>query len=109
MQIRVGYDFRFSFPEPAPMIVTLSVHHSRVSDLIRPDPMHTSPSIPIQSYRDGFGNWCNRITAPAGPLRIWADALVNDTGMPDEVSLSAEQHAVAALPEESLVFLLGSR
>jgi transglutaminase-like putative cysteine protease len=69
----------------------------------------TDPAVPIRSYRDGFGNWCTRLVAPAGSLRIWCDAVVNDTGAADEVAPWAEQHAPDALPEEALVYLLGSR
>ena len=109
VQIRVGYELRYSFPQPTPMILTLCVHYSRAPDMVRPDHMLTSPSLPIRAYRDGFGNWCNRIVAPAGSLRIWTDALVNDSGHPDVVLQQAEQCAVDALPDDVLVFLLGSR
>jgi transglutaminase-like putative cysteine protease len=109
MQIRVGYDLRYAFPRPTPMILTLNVHYSRASDLVRPDLLRTEPAVPIRSYRDGFGNWCTRLVAREGYLRIFADAVVNDSGTPDPVSLAAEQHPVEALPEETLVFLLGSR
>jgi transglutaminase-like putative cysteine protease len=34
---------------------------------------------------------------------------VNDTGEPDVVAVAAQQHPVEDLPEETLVFLLGSR
>jgi transglutaminase-like putative cysteine protease len=37
------------------------------------------------------------------------DAIVKDTGQPDPVYPNAIQHAVHDLPEESLLFLLGSR
>jgi transglutaminase-like putative cysteine protease len=109
MQIRVGYELRYTFPHATAMILTLNVHHSRVSDLVRPDYLLTDPALPIRSYRDGFGNWCTRLVAPAGKLRIWCDAIVNDSGAPDEVAPWADQHAPDALPEEVLVFLLGSR
>lgn len=109
MQIRVGYELRYTFPRATAMILTLNVHHSRVSDLVRPDYMLTEPALPIRSYRDGFGNWCTRLVAPPGNLRIWCDAVVNDTGAPDEVAPWAEQHSPDALPEEALVYLLGSR
>lgn len=109
MQIRLGYDLSYHFPQPTPMILTLNIHYSRASDLVRPDHMLISPSTPIRSYRDGFGNWCNRIVGPPGRVRIWADALLNDSGAPDEIAPQAGQHAVEALPEETLVFLLGSR
>jgi transglutaminase-like putative cysteine protease len=109
VQIRLGYELLYSFPQPTPIIQTLSIHYSRASDMVRPDHMLTSPSIPIRAYRDGFGNWCNRLVAPEGSLRIWTDALVNDSGCPDPRLEDAEQHAVDALPNEVLVFLLGSR
>ena len=47
--------------------------------------------------------------APAGRLRLSTSALLNDTGEPDPIARSEHQHAVEDLPEESLVFLLGSR
>jgi len=42
-------------------------------------------------------------------VKITADALIHDTGMPDPVVPWAQQHAVSALPEDTLTFLLGSR
>ena len=109
LQIRIGYELRYTFPQPTPIILSLCVHYSRASDLVSPDHMLTSPSIPTRGYRDGFGNWCNRMVAPAGNVRIWSDAVVNDSGRPDAVATQAEQHAVDALPDDVLVFLLASR
>ncbi len=109
MQIRVGYEMVFDCPQPTPMILTLHVHSSRVSDISIPDHLITKPSVPISAYRDGFGNWCSRIVAPAGEIQLSADALVNDTGLPDLIVPSAQQLPVEHLPEETLVFLLGSR
>jgi transglutaminase-like putative cysteine protease len=91
------------------MILTLNVHFTRVSDLAIADHIITSPPTPLTPYRDGFGNWCSRIVAPQGAIRISADALINDSGRPDEVDSCALQHAVEDLPGETLVFLLGSR
>ncbi len=109
MQIRVGYELVYECPQPTPMILTLNVHFTRVSDVLIADHIITSPPTPISAYRDGFGNWCSRIVAPPGDTRISTDALVNDSGLPDAVDPSAPQHAVQDLPAETLVFLLGSR
>ena len=109
MQLRVGYEVVYECPQPTPMILTLNIHYTRVSDMIVPDYLITSPSIPITAYRDAFGNWCSRIVAPAGELRLSADAVVNDTGEPDVIAAWSQQHAVQDLPEETLAFLLGSR
>jgi hypothetical protein len=37
MRIHVGCEISFDFPQTTPMILTLNVHSSRVSDLERPD------------------------------------------------------------------------
>jgi transglutaminase-like putative cysteine protease len=109
MQIRLGYELVYQCPQPTPMILNLHVHYSRASDLLSPDLLHTDPSVPITMYRDGFGNWCSRIMAPAGRIRLTADAVIRDSGLPEPAGWNAVQHPVEALPEETLVYLLGSR
>jgi transglutaminase-like putative cysteine protease len=109
MQIRVGYELLYECPQPTPMLLSLHIHFTRASDIVVPDHLITRPSIPITAYRDNFGNWCSRIVAPQGELRLSTDAIVNDTGARDPIVASAQQHPVQDLPEETLVFLLGSR
>jgi transglutaminase-like putative cysteine protease len=89
--------------------MVLGTHFTRASDVIVPDYLTTSPSVPISPYRDVFGNWCSRIVAPAGRMRLSANGVVRDTGLPDVVVPSSFQHAVEDLPAETLIFLLGSR
>jgi len=109
MKISVGFEMIYQSPQPTPIILNLNVHFTRVSDLIGRDDLKFEPQVPIAAYRDSFGNWCTRIVAPAGRLRITADALINDTGIPDAVVPQARQLAVQHLPEDTLLFLLGSR
>jgi transglutaminase-like putative cysteine protease len=109
MQIRVGFEMTYECPQPTPMIFNLNVHFTRVSDLVIRDDLVFDPPVPISAYRDSFGNWCTRIVAPKGRLTVSADALVNDTGSPDTILPEAQQLPVADLPEETLLFLLGSR
>ena len=109
MRIRVGYEMIYDFPQPTPMIMVLGVHFTRASDIIVPDHLTSDPQVAIVPYRDGFGNWCSRIVAPAGRMRLAADGIVRDTGLPDVVVPSASQHAVEDLPAETIVYLLGSR
>jgi len=109
MQIRVGYDVSYTLPQPTAMILTLNIHHSRVSDLVRPDHLLTSPSVRLEPYRDGFGNWCTRLTAPAGKFRIWTDTIINDSGQPEPAAPEAQQVPPEQLPSDVLIFLLGSR
>ena len=109
MQIRVGFEMAYRCPQPTPMLLTLNVHYSRASDLVRPDLLVTSPAVPIQGYRDLFGNWCSRVVAPPGLFVLRNDAIVNDSGELDVLAPEAQQVAVEHLPESTLVYLLGSR
>src|SRR5215216_1409720 len=109
MKIRVGFEMLYDFPQPTPMIMVLGTHFTRASDIIVPDHLITDPVVPVFPYRDGFGNWCSRIVAPAGRMRLAADGVIRDNGLPDPVVASAAQHAVDELPADTLVFLLGSR
>ena len=109
MQIRVGCELIYECPQPTPMILMLNIHFTRAADIVVPDRLVTAPPLPISAYRDSFGNWCSRILAPAGITRISTDALVNDSGQPDVVASGARQTPVEFLPEETLVYLLGSR
>ena len=109
MQIRVGYELIYDFPQQTPMVVMLNIHHSRANDIVVPDLMTAEPNVPLAPYRDGFGNWCTRLLAPPGRLRLSATAVLNDTGQPDPIATEDHQHAVEDLPEEALVYLLGSR
>lgn len=109
MRVNIGCRLRYTFPQPTPMVAMLNVHHSRFGDLERADDLVTAPSVPLESYRDGFGNWCTRLVAPAGDFTLSTDGVFRDSGLPDPVSPGAWQHAVQDLPFDTLVFLLGSR
>ncbi len=109
MKIGVGYEIFYQCAQPTPMILMLNVHYSRAADILVPDIMTTTPQVPITGYRDGFGNWCSRLVAPAGKIRIAGAGTVEDTGLPDIAVPNAWQHEVQDLPEEVLPYLLGSR
>lgn len=109
MRIRVGCELGFEFTQSTPLIAMLNVHFSRASDLELPDHLTTHPPVPVGSYRDSFGNWCNRLVAPPGLFTLGTNAIVHDAGLPDPMDLSAVQHTVEQLPGETLQFLLGSR
>src|SRR5882724_9702832 len=91
------------------MIVMLRAHPSRAGDLLVADDLRTTPGVPTREYRDGFGNICTRLEAPAGRIKMTTEGLIADSGLPEPVSSHAEEHAVGSLPEDTLVYLLGSR
>jgi transglutaminase-like putative cysteine protease len=109
IHLRVGFELVYDCPQPVPMILLVNTHFSRAADIVVADLLITEPVIPVTTYRDSFGNWCSRLTAPAGRLRLKADGVVADHGQMEQATRGAVQHAVEDLPEETLVFLLGSR
>ena len=109
MKIRVGFEIKHQFPQRTPMIVMLRIHDSRAADLIEPDRLVTIPEVPVTHYRDQFGNECGRLVAPPGEMTITTNALVEDSGELDILGTDAVQNPVEDLPDETLVYLLGSR
>jgi transglutaminase-like putative cysteine protease len=109
MQLRVGYELVFDCPQAVPMMLAVSVHSSRRGDLVAADHLITDPKVPARIYQDGFGNLCTRLMAPAGRIRLVSEAIVRDSGEPDAVVRDAREVALEDLPDEALVFLLGSR
>lgn len=109
VRLRVGCEMTYWFPQETPLIALVNVHFSRADDLIVPDRLATFPKVPVESYRDLFGNWCVRMTAPAGEFKIGTDGLIRDPGLPDAFDLDAEQHRIEDLPYDALTYLLPSR
>jgi transglutaminase-like putative cysteine protease len=109
VNIHIGFDLTYESAISTPIIFMLNVHPSRASDLITPDRLRLAPPVSINPYIDGFGNKCVRVLAPRGELRVANDAIVSDSGKPDPVEAGAEEHAVADLPHDALVYLLASR
>ncbi|WP_419729019.1 transglutaminase-like domain-containing protein [Lichenicola sp.] len=109
MQISAGFDIVYDCPHPTPMILLLSPHPSRETDLAAPQEMLFDPPIAHERYLDSFGNVCTRILAPEGRLTISSRMVVSDAGLPDRITPEAQQHPVEELPADTLVYLLGSR
>src|SRR5438874_8406781 len=91
------------------MVAMLHVHPSRAGDLREPDELRIDPAIPVELYSDSFGNVCSRFLAPAGKVRLYNLTLIEDSGEPDRLDLSASQVPIERLPTEVLQYLLASR
>jgi transglutaminase-like putative cysteine protease len=109
MNIRFGYDITVTCTEPTAMVCLLTVVDERAKDLTAPEQFVASPAVITTLYRDLFGNVCRRFTAPAGDLTIRGDGTVTDSGDADSTVLNAKETPVSALPDDCLVYLIGSR
>ena len=109
MLIRYGYEISLTFPQPTALVCLLSVHGDRAADVRIPESVFTNPAVDMSTYTDLFGNTCRRLVAPAGTLVLWGDSTIEDSGQLDPYVPEAREVPVAELPDEWLVYLLGSR
>ncbi|MHC2296672.1 transglutaminase-like domain-containing protein [Rhizobium mongolense] len=109
MKIRAGFTIGYECVQPTPMLLVLNVHPSRRPDLLTDQVLSFSQPIVAWNYTDSFGNSCTRIVAPPGLTTISTAFEIYDSGQPDAVPLDAPQHEIKDLPDDVLVFLLGSR
>ena len=115
MDIRYGYAIEFECIQRTPVITMLGVHQSRRADLSVPDFLLASslvdgsPVVPQGLYLDQFSNTCLRLIAPPGGLALSASGVITDTGEPDAPLPEVRATPPEDLPEQTLVYLLGSR
>ncbi|WP_439575798.1 transglutaminase-like domain-containing protein [Phreatobacter sp.] len=109
MLIRYGYDITVTCPQPTPMVNLLTAHRDRLADIRRAEVLVTNPAVASTTYIDLFGNICRRFVAPAGDLAMWADGTIEDSGLTDPVLANAAEVPIAALPDDCLLYLMGSR
>ena len=109
MLIKIGYEFIFQVQMPSLMLLMVALHPDRENSVRRHKGMIVEPYLPVQEFRDVYGNRCRRIFPPAGPLRLWDEIVVEDSGLPDPVMPWARQHLAQELPAETLLYLLSSR
>jgi transglutaminase-like putative cysteine protease len=109
LKIRAGYDIAFKCFQKVPMLLMLSVHPSRQQDLLTEHAIRFSPNAEARDFRDAFGNVCTRLVASPGLFEIRNELLIADRGLPDEINVQAEQWPVGDLPDDALMYLLGSR
>src|SRR5579863_9782962 len=109
MLIRYGYEITVTCAQPTAMVCLLSVTDDRKNDIRVAERVYTTPIIPTTTYRDVFGNMCRRLVAPIGDLTIWGDATIEDDGKIDPASFGAAEVSVADLPDDCLLYLMGSR
>ena len=109
MRIAAGFELAYECERPTPMVLMLSPHPSRSPDLLS-DVGLSSPrassrgTSPTPSATTPPASW-----RPSAPRRSPPVSRCDDSGRPDEVAPQAQQHPIEELPDEALVFLLGSR
>ncbi len=109
MLIRFGYEILFDLPAPTPMVLLLSPHPCVDYRLSYPETIQSEPDLPLHEFIDEFGNRATRLVAPAGQLRLFYNAVAQDSGLTDIIEPNAIQHRIENIPDNVLPFLLDSR
>jgi transglutaminase-like putative cysteine protease len=109
VQIRAGFNLAFDSNAHTPLLLMIHIRSERHCDLIEPEKLTLFPEIPYTTYTDWFGNICTRLIAPPGRLSLWNRFLIADSGLPDQLPIYKRQHPIGELPNDVLVYLLGSR
>jgi transglutaminase-like putative cysteine protease len=109
MLIRAGYEISIQCDRETPLMALLSVHPSRAQDLRSPAIITANHGSPLSASIDEFGNLRTRTLAPAGVMKLSTDFLIEDSGLPDAVAPWAGEVPVSQLPDDAVMFLLGSR
>ncbi|MEI4470523.1 transglutaminase-like domain-containing protein [Frigidibacter sp. MR17.24] len=111
MFIRFGHEFTVSCTQPTPMVCLTAAHVERSGDLMEPETLHSDrDDVPVHSYYDIFGNVVRRFVAPVGDYTFGSGGVVRDSGLIDDVPPpGAGDTPIAALPDDTLMYLMGSR
>ena len=111
MHLKIGFDIQLAITSPMALVYVLHVHPSRRDDLLTPEIVRIEPELHTDDYLDAFGNQCGRVNAPAGikEVRFYSEAIIRDSGLPDEIDWMAAQRDPTELPPATLQFLLPSR
>jgi transglutaminase-like putative cysteine protease len=109
MIIKYGFDIGITVAQTTPLITLLDVHDSVRAQVIAEGAFVTRPDVPVSMYRDQFGNVCRRMVAPAGNFSFALTGTFLDSGEHDFVDSTLREVPIAELPDDVLVYLLGSR
>ena len=108
MLIRYGYEITLNCQQPTALVCLLSVHEDRAADIRVPETTFTTPCSRLDLSRS-LRQSMPRLVAPAGDMTIWGDATIEDDGKLDRACLGARELPVPELPDDCLVYLMGSR
>jgi transglutaminase-like putative cysteine protease len=107
-RLRIGCQFEFEVAAPVHAVVIVEPHQTEAGRIVE-ESFSAPNGSPTTTYVDAFGNRCRRLSLPPGRSSFgYCATLTNDAGF-DIVDEHAAEVDAAALPAETLVYLLPSR
>lgn len=107
--INGGYNLAYECVDYTPMILMVHVRPEYAASMVEPERFTIFPEVSYDQYFDTFGNLCTRLIAPPGRLSLWNRFVMAHPGLPEDLPITANLHAVPELPSDVLIYLLGSR
>jgi transglutaminase-like putative cysteine protease len=107
MQLKAGCQIAFEAIAPTPVILMLRPR-SGWGQWVLQEEYLLEPMVPVVEYTDSYGNLCQRLMTPAGPLHINMSVRV-ETADQIDVRPGASFVPIQNLPETVIQFLLPSR
>jgi transglutaminase-like putative cysteine protease len=107
--IEAGYDIAFRFTAATPLLLSVHLRPELRHQLQQQEKLLIDPAVRHRTYTDQFGNLCTRLVAPPGVLTLSNRLVIRDSGVQETLPWGTQQAEVDDLPDEVLVYLLGSR
>lgn len=107
MWLRTSCDFSFDIQVPTPFVLMLRPR-SGAQQWVALEKYRLVPSIPVFEFTDGYGNLCQRLTAPVGKFSVQTAAEVMTADTIDRAP-GAPLIEIQNLPDSVLCYLLPSR
>jgi transglutaminase-like putative cysteine protease len=107
--VEVGCEFRYLAQIPTPAVFQVQPLAEPPITVVRSAVTSTPPHTHVRSYRDLYGNPCQRLVIPAGRSTLRYEALVRVPDSTEDVDPAAPELAPDDLPDDVLIYTLPSR
>lgn len=107
MWLHTSCSMAFDIEVPTPFILMLRPRSGAQQSVAREE-YRLTPHVPVFEFADNYGNFCQRLVAPAGPFEIYTSADVMTADNVDQ-SPGAPFVDIEFLPDNVLSYLLPSR
>lgn len=107
MHLQAVCELAFEVHDETPLVAMLRARRAPGQRVLR-ERLRIGPELVVREYQDVFGNRCQRLTAPPGPLSLVVETLA-EVRPAVEAERDAARVPVSRLPDEALQFTLPSR
>ena len=110
MLIQGGYDIAFRFKAPTPLLLQVHLRPELRKRLKTPEKLRFDPPVPFQHLYQFLRQYLHPADGAQGRCSTFSNRFViRDSGKPDVMPVKARQAEVDDLPDDVMVYLLGSR